>query len=185
MADCARTYPYILKAGADSSHTIEAQQKLCTPIAGANFVSKILRSAGETKKQQPKVKAPNLEDDNADYKKAAKAKAKGKAKAKSSSSKRKTGQLPDAQQENAAALQDDVKFEVSFRGGAQEGLRPRRWIDDLLQALVVANRGKELKADWDSAEGKLFGMLVSYGLEFALVGKLSVGKKTFKDWSKA
>ena len=36
-----------------------------------------------------------------------------------------------------------------------------------------------------TAKTTLVGSLISMGLEFALTGKLVVGKKTFKDWSKA
>ena len=185
-SESGRTYPWLFTKGTESSQTIEAQQKLCTPVAGASFVAKIARAGGtRAEKNEPKIKAPNLEEDALDGKKAAKAKAKGKAKAKSSGSKRKNEQLQDTHQESAEALQDDVKFEVTIRGAVHGGVRPRRWIDDLLQALVVANRGKLLQAEFDSSEGRLFSLLVSYGLEFAMVGKICIGKKIFKDWSKA
>jgi hypothetical protein len=59
-------------------------------------------------------------------------------------------------------------------------------MDDLVTCLEKAY-GKPLEQPDDSAAGgkTLVGNLLSMGLEFALTGKLTVDKKTYKDWSKA
>ena len=166
----ARVYPWLLTKG----EMQEAEVKLFTAIAGAPFVSKLgQKRAAATGTKPTKVKAAAIEDEQDNKKQTAKSKAKSKAKAKSG--KRKA-QGDDEMLEPSSALQGPVEFE--------EGSRPRRWLDDLLGALVAANYGKPLIHPWNSPAGQLTRMLVSFGLEFALTCKLSLNNKIFKDWSK-
>ncbi|CAE7246052.1 unnamed protein product, partial [Symbiodinium sp. CCMP2456] len=166
----ARVYPWLLTRGPDSKEMQDLEVKLFTAIAGAPFVSKLGQKRGPDPKPS-KVKAAVIEEEP---EKKAKGKAKSKAKAKAG--KRKA-QGDDDMAEPSTALQGPVEFE--------EGTRPRRWLDDLLGALITANYGKPLMYPWNSPAGQLTRMLISYGLEFALTGSLTLNKKIFKDWSKA
>ncbi|CAE7458803.1 unnamed protein product [Symbiodinium sp. CCMP2592] len=168
----ARVYPWLLTKGPDSKEMQEVDVKLFTAIAGAPFVSKLGQKRAPGTKSN-KVKAAAIEDEEDKKKQTAKGKAKSKAKAKAG--KRKA-QGDDEMLEPSSALQGPVEF--------GEGSRPRRWLDDLLGALVAANYGKPLLHQWNSPAGQMTRMLVSYGLEFALTGKLSLNNKIFKDWSK-
>ena len=181
----SRHYPWIITKGVESSQVTEAQQRLCTPVAGSAFIAKILKGSvkqsddSQACKKKSKPKVPNLEDEPEGGRRP-KAKAKGKAKA--AGTKRKASGMLE---ETAEDLQDDVAFEMHAAGALHPGTRPRRWMDDLLGALTAANNGKPLDAPYDTPKGRLIALLVSYGLEFALTGRLALGKKVFKDWSKA
>ena len=169
--DSSRVYPWLLTKGPDSKDMSEVEIKLCTAIAGAPFVSKL--NPKKTDAKASKVKAAAIEEEEG-KKQSAKGKAKSKAKAKSGKRKAQGG---DDMVESSSTLQGPIEHD--------EGSRPRRWLDDLLGALVTANYGRQLNHPWKSPEGQLTRALISYGLEFGLTGTLSMNKKTFKDWSKA
>ena len=148
--------------------------KLGVAIAGADFFNKLVPVQNVPKKR---VRAPELGDEP--DKKAAKTKAapkkSGKAKAKAVA---KANPFAETQS-SIVQLEEDVAM------GSGEGARPRRWLGDLLAALEKANSGPLPAYNFDSAHGRLVSSLISLALEFALTGKLVMGKKTFKEWSKA
>lgn len=173
-----RTPPFLFVKGSESAFASEAQVKLCAPIAGSPFLSKLIPLSAEAKaaaKKRPKL--PEVGDES-DPKKA-----KGKAKAKAkSSTKKATGikQNPDADLTETKESVNALELDMVFNTGDEMGRRPRRWLDDLLSAVTKAY-GKPLSLDVPP----IVSAAISLGLEFALLAKLSVGKKKFKDWSKA
>ena len=186
--DSCRVPPFLFMKTSESTFFAEGSLRLTCPIAGADFVNKLIAVDPAAKAAAKKrAKCPDLseEPEAKKQKKAAKSKAsarpKGKAKAKPEDS------IVQETTASAAALEADVSFQGLFaRSSDLEGSRPRRWMDDLLACLEKAN-GKQLDAfdETMTAKTTLVGSLISMGLEFALTGKLVVGKKTFKDWSKA
>lgn len=173
-----RTPPFLFVKGSESAFASEAQVKLCQPIAGSPFLSKLIPLSAEAKAAAKK--RPKLADvgDEPDPKKA-KAKAKGKAKA----AKPKAGkQNPDADLAETKDSVEGLEVDMVFSNGSsdEKGRRPRRWLDDLLSAVSKAY-GKPLSLD----AHPIVPAVISLGLEFALLAKLSAGKKKFKDWSKA
>lgn len=161
--------------------------RLTCTIAGADFVSKLVpmdAAAKAAAKKRPKAADLNEEPDS---KKPKKAKAKStKPKPPAAPKIKPENEITLESKESINALQSDVGFSQLFGRGEVESSRPRRWMDDLISALEKAH-GKQLDPLEDHLTSKTatVGSLISMGLEFALTGKLTIEKKTFKDWSKA
>ena len=177
--------PFLFTKGPESTFFNEATLRLTCPIAGADFVGKLIAPDAAAKaaaKKRPKQ--PDLtEETEAKRAKKGVAKANGKAKPQA---KPKPESITAESKETVANLQTDITFKELFGAGEVSSARPRRWMDDLVTCLEKAY-GKPLEQPDDSAAGgkTLVGNLLSMGLEFALTGKLTVDKKTYKDWSKA
>lgn len=171
-----RTPPFYFTKGAESSLCSDAALKLGAPIAGAEFLTKLVPTDKGSKKR---MKAPDLVDESEAV---PKKKAKGQAKTKpKSKAKAKAGSNPFAETvDSVAMLEEDIAMGES----CSEGARPRRWLDDLLAALEKANAGP-LEPLNVSPHGKVISNAISLALEFALTAKLTVAKKSFKEWSKA
>ena len=178
-----RAPPFLFTQTSQSSFFTDATLRLTCPVAGADFVSKLVAPDPEAKAAAKKrAKAPDLTEEQ-ENKRPKKGGGAGKAKAKAKA-KTKTAEADITQEttRSAAGLEADVSFKNSFGAGS----RPRRWLDDLVTCLEKAY-GKSLEPFEDTLSQKsiMIGSLVSLGLEFALTAKLTIGKKTFKDWSKA
>ena len=77
-----RQPPFLFSKGPDSAAVVEAQQKLCCPIAGAVYVKRLMTKVrGSDAAAQPK-KRPRVPDLTGDAAPKKAARAKGKAKAK-------------------------------------------------------------------------------------------------------
>ena len=177
--------PFIFKKGPESGAFVEAQQRLCCPIAGPVFIKKITATpASSSATEKKRARAPDLSTEQPPKK--AKSKAKGKAKAKAI--EKKSGVL-GAEPETAAMIQEDVSYVLSASGFAEEplpaGARQRLWLDDLLSALNRCRTGPFKTASTSVSGKQLYSLLLAYGLEFALTGSVRVSTKPLKEWSKA
>ena len=182
-----RLPPYLFAKTSESAFFTDGTLRLTCAIGGADFLSKLVAVDPATRAAAKKrAKAPDLAEEP-ETKKAKKAKAKAKPKAKASG-KKNGADCVEETAETAALLAADVTFKAAQRADV-EGCRPRRWMDDLLAALEKAHMsacGKHLEPFDDTLTPKtaLVGSLLSLGLEFALTGKVLIGKKMLKDWSK-
>eukprot|EP00438_Fugacium_kawagutii_P020454 Skav206759 [mRNA] locus=scaffold167:274561:284256:- [translate_table: standard] len=182
----SRKPPFLFSKGPESSYFSDAQMKLCCPIAGAAFFSKLIPVDPDLKKEEKKKRAKMPEvGEEPDAKKAKKAapkpKAKGKCKAKPKPGADKKDSFAETV-ESAQVLQNEVTF-MADTGSEEFGKRPRRWLDDLVCAITRAY-GKDL-SEMQPSHRELVGEAFSMSLEFALEGKITIQKKKFKEWSKA
>ena len=181
-----RVPPFLFTKGVESSFYSEATLRMTCPIAGADFVDKLIpldAAAKAAAKKRPK--APDLaEETEAKRQKKASGKAKPKPKREPKQPKES---ITAENKDTVAQLQSDMTFRELFGSGEVASSRPRRWLDDLVACLEKAY-GKQLdKIDevyTVTSKMGAVGTLLSMGLEFGLTGKLTVDKKTYKDWSK-
>ena len=194
--------PFLFKLGQLAQNVKEAGEKLQCRVSGAMWLKKLsqpsgtMQSASAAKKR---AKAPDLSEKEQPAKKARaqpKSKAAGAAKPKA---KAKTSSRPTSLQEGESIVSNDVEYyrDDSSSGALPSGTRQRMWLDDLLAAIVAVLKASQLRQGaggsldvaidkyGSSPKAKLIAMTISFGLRFALEGRVKINGKTFKEWSKA
>ena len=184
--------PFLFKAGTASQAMKEADEKLQCKVSGAVWVKKLTTDKQTEKKraktadlteEKPSKKAKAAASGSAPKSKA-KAKGGGKAKAKAAA-------LPNLEAgETEETLQSEIQYEIWANEEKPSGVRARMWLDDMISAIMAVLRtsagNSEVVVDshGSSQKARLISMAVSYGLQFALDGKIKLRKKVFKEWSK-
>lgn len=181
--------PFLFKAGTASQAVKEADERLQCKVSGAVWVKK-LTTDKQTEKKRAKTADLTEEKPSKKQKSAPSAKAKAKAKG-SGKAKAKAAAVPNLQAgETEETLQSEIQYEVWANEEKPSGVRSRMWLDDMISAIMAVLRtsagNSEVLVDshGSSQKARLISMAVSYGLQFALEGKIKLRKKVFKEWSK-